>query len=222
MSVVIKSFSMQEVFIKLRVEYQKKASRFMSYQLNKKDFTIISNNCWGGRIYEKYGLAYNSPTIGGFIMPDEYIKFVYDLKYYLNQDLIFINPLESRYYEYLTNYPNFGKFPIGKLDDIEIVFLHYTNQDEVLKKWKRRSERVNWDRIILKFCDQNLCEYKHLLAFDKLDLPNKICFTAKPYPEFKSIIYLKSAMGKESVDINDEVFVSSKYFDFTKLINRMY
>ena len=33
-------------------------------EINKTHFTIISNNCWGGGIYESYNLIKQSPTIG--------------------------------------------------------------------------------------------------------------------------------------------------------------
>ena len=37
-------------------------------QLKFTDFTIISNNCWGGMIYESYNLPKESPTVGMFFM----------------------------------------------------------------------------------------------------------------------------------------------------------
>ena len=30
----------------------------------KQPFTIISNNCWGGLVYQHYNLSYDSPTVG--------------------------------------------------------------------------------------------------------------------------------------------------------------
>lgn len=36
-------------------------------QLKSTDFTIISNNCWGGMIYESYNLPKESPTVGMFL-----------------------------------------------------------------------------------------------------------------------------------------------------------
>ena len=32
-------------------------------KLKSTDFTIISNNCWGGMIYESYNLPKESPTV---------------------------------------------------------------------------------------------------------------------------------------------------------------
>ena len=38
-------------------------------QHKNNDFTIISNNCWGGMIYESYGLPEQSPTVEMSFMP---------------------------------------------------------------------------------------------------------------------------------------------------------
>ena len=54
-------------------------------QLKSTDFTIISNNCWGGMIYESYNLPKESPTVGMFFMAKDYIEFLSDLKGLLNR-----------------------------------------------------------------------------------------------------------------------------------------
>lgn len=59
-------------------------------QLKNTDFTIISNNCWGGMIYESYNLPKQSPTVGLFFMASDYIKFISDLRGFVNGELIFI------------------------------------------------------------------------------------------------------------------------------------
>lgn len=51
---------------------------------------------------------------------DEYLKFVQNLEYYLSQDLKFIPKKESRYYEFYTEKERY--YPIGLLDDVEVVF----------------------------------------------------------------------------------------------------
>lgn len=65
----------------LRNKYIRSTSNFRKRKINNIDFTIISNNCWGGLVYESYGLPKNSPTVGMFFMAEEYIKFVSNLKY---------------------------------------------------------------------------------------------------------------------------------------------
>ena len=52
-------------------------------------FTIISNNCWGGTIYESYGMRKDTPTVGMFIMPSDFVRFCADLDRYLAEPLEF-------------------------------------------------------------------------------------------------------------------------------------
>lgn len=66
-------------------------------KLNNTDFTIISNNCWGGMIYESYNLPKESSTVGMFFMAEDYIEFLSDLKGYIIGKLTFIKPEESRW-----------------------------------------------------------------------------------------------------------------------------
>lgn len=112
-------------------------------KLKNKNFTIISNNCWGGMVYESFNLPKQSPTVGLFFMAEEYIKFLKSFPDILNEEIEFIDPMESKYVDFLKQDDRFGQYPIGKLGDIEIEFLHYHSKEEVLEKWKRRCGRIN-------------------------------------------------------------------------------
>ena len=72
-------------------------SNYRKKQLKSTDFTIISNNCWGGMIYESYNLPKESPTVGMFFIAKDYIEFLSDLKGYVNGTMTFIKPEESRW-----------------------------------------------------------------------------------------------------------------------------
>ena len=54
-------------------------------ELKQTDFTIISNNCWGGMIYESYDLPKETRTVGMFFMASDYIRFLQRLKEYITQ-----------------------------------------------------------------------------------------------------------------------------------------
>ena len=154
-------------------------------KIENKNFTIISNNCFGGIVYRNFHIPYQSPTCGMFFMAPDYIKFIYNIKKYIYKDIVEIKICDSKYADYYRQKNYTGL--IGKIDDIEVCLMHYNSIDECNKKWKRRSQRINWDRIIYKFNDQNLCSYSDLKAFENFDAPNKICFTAKKYDEFNFI-----------------------------------
>lgn len=186
-----------------------------TFVLKNQKFSIISNNCWGGRVYQRYGLPYTSPTVGLLFFADEYLKFVQNLEYYLSLDLTFIPKKESRYYEFYSEKEKY--YPIGVLGDIEIVFLHYKSEQEAYDKWNRRKERINWDNLIVKFNDQNKATEGHIRMFDSLPFKNKICFVANKVPGTKCTIQITEYEGKEYVENDVTKYV--KYMDIDNYLN---
>lgn len=183
--------------------------------LKNRDFTIISNNCWGGHVYQYFGMQYNSPTIGLTFFADEYLKFASNLKKYLSMDLKFIPKSESRYYRVYKEKKKY--YPIGVLGDIEIVFLHYTSEDEAREKWNRRKARMNWDNLIVKFNDMNLATEEHIRRFDKLPYRNKICFVANPVLGTKCTLEFKMYNGFERIE--NDVTMYRKYLRPIRWLN---
>lgn len=53
--------------------------------------------------------------------------------------------------------PNNITYPIGKLEDLEIHFLHYKTENEAREKWERRTlrmlEETNRGNYYFKLCD---------------------------------------------------------------------
>lgn len=169
----------------IKKRYHRQMGKLKRLRLKCKNFTIISNNCFGGVFYRNNALPYASPTCGMFFMAEEYIKFIYQIKKYLYAEIKEIPVEESKYKDYLKLIQYKGI--IGKLEDVEICFLHYENIEEIREKWEARAKRVNFDKMIYKFSDQNLCSYEHLKKFNEFPAENKICFTAKKYEEFDTI-----------------------------------
>lgn len=121
-------------------------SVFRRKKINKK-FTIFSNNCWGGRIYDMFGLMYTSPTIGLRIDQIDYVRFLSKLDYYLNITPILqkteIN-MDTKHNEY-----------VALLDDIKVVFIHYKSGEDAIDKWERRKKRIVKENIIVKLSYSN-------------------------------------------------------------------
>ncbi len=207
--------------LKLRTFYIDLTKKKRLKKINCQDFTIISNNCWGGLIYQSYGLPYNTPTVGLFIMAEDYIKFVSDLKKYFSMPIEFIDYKDSKWYDYQKNKAAFGSYPIGRIDDIEIHFLHYKTEEEVIEKWTRRCKRINWDKLIVKFNDQNGCQYEHLKKFEELSYRNKVCFTVKEYSDLPGITTIKAPKSHKFIRASYEPFGKSKSIDINKLVNEL-
>lgn len=173
---------MKKIILKI---YKNTIGRINNLRIKDKNLTIISNNCWGGIFYRNNNLKYLSPTLGMFFIGNEYIKFIYNLKHYIECELKFIKLEDSKYSDYLNKIQYNGL--IGLLEDVEICFLHYENEKEALEKWNRRKTRINYNNILYKFNDQNLCTYHDLEMFEKFEAKNKILFTAKKYNNINSI-----------------------------------
>lgn len=216
-----KSYITEYLRLKIRKKYIKLTQNKRSKLIKNKDFTIISNNCWGGIVYQSYNLPYNSPTVGMYIMPDDYIKFISNLEYYLNLDLKFIQPSESKYYNYFKENSNIPNHPIGLLDDVELMLLHYHSEKEAYEKWMKRCKRVNMNKLIVKFNDQNGCKYNHIIEFDNVDFKNKIFFSTNYHDSIKSEIYIKYCRKENSIPASLEPFGKSKYIDINRLINNL-
>ena len=171
---------------------------FVKRSIKSKNFSVISNNCWAGRLYQYLDMPYLSPTAGLYFFAPDYIKFVSDLRRYLNTPLRFIKPEESKYYDELKK-RNQTEKPIGILDDVEIVFLHYKSKDEAEEKWNRRKKRVDFDNIFLKFSRANLCTDKEIEEFCNLQFKNKFVFNTKKVPEYPCEIFWEGCIKNDEV-----------------------
>lgn len=195
----------------LKIVIRNKCSRF---RIHDTDFTIISNNCWGGFIYQILKLQYSTPTIGLFMYGSDYVEFCTNIEYYLNKEITFIETKNSKYYNEIKNNKK-QYYPIGKIDNIEIHFLHYDNEEEARDKWKRRCKRINWNKLIFKFSQRDLCTKNDVENFMKLKYKNKICFTYEK--DIPGTIYIPEL---KSPYINDETELTLRNFDIIKYINK--
>lgn len=178
--------------IKERINDRKLYQKRVSYlpQIRKiitSDTSIISSNCFAGRIMQDLDMQYNSPTLGLYFFADDYMEFLSNLKYYLTEaKLDFLEqsryPLANERREKWIHW-----YPIGILGGkVEIQFLHYHTEREAANKWYRRSRRVNFDKLFVIGMEQNLTTVEHIKQFDALPFKNKIFFSSKNLQEFKS------------------------------------
>ena len=191
----------------------------MRLRLKNKEYSIISDDCWGGRMYLDLGIPYTSPTVNLFIYSTCFLKLVKDLKGYMNKELVFIT--ESRYERANKSRERSGKYyPLGVLGDVEIHFLHSKDENDALAKWESRKRRLNYNRLVYKFSDSYLNNPKELIEFEKLPFKNKVIFVAKEYKGLQNYVILK--------EFNKQGYVSDPFkykwiyrrnFDVVKWLN---
>ena len=188
--------------------------------LTNRDFTLISNNCWGGVVYQTYGIKYLSPTIGVWISPKHFNRFCSNLKYYLSLEPIQITWTQSDNKELLESKKHLvlDELIIGKIDDVEIYFVHENDFAIAKEKWIKRSKRVNFDNIIIKLNDQNGFELNDYEQFEKIPYKNKLFFTAKKELIGKDdVVYFSKFENKKYVV--DDIKTYPRYINIKKYIN---
>ena len=208
----------KKILKEIRLRINKFGSSYRRKKLKIKNLTIISNNCWAGIVSQYLGIKYYTPTIGLYFFSEEYIKFLERFDYYIKQKLEIRDTKDSKYYDEMIK-KNHQNAIVGKLDDVEIVFLHMKTGKEAIEKWNKRVKRINRRNIIFKFCEQNECSSEHIKRFENLPFKNKICFTTKEYPEYKSVIWFKDQFKNEEV-VRD-YYESHKYLNIIDYINNM-
>lgn len=198
---------------------QNKTANIIKYlnkqRLTNKNFTIISNDCWGGVLYKELNLPYLSPFVGLMIMAPCYIKILANLKEYLQTSLQFKqNSVYPKLNQLRETEQKF--YPIGLLKNAEIHFFHYQNETEAKIKWQRRLKRVNWNNLFIKFsADKDECTLTEMQQFQFIAYPQKLCLTANYYPNFQdNFVWLK-----EGYDGGAMYKKTLKYFDVIDWLN---
>ncbi len=192
-------------------------SHFRRQFINDKNVTIISNNCWAGWVYRRYGLMYQTPTIGLYFFARDYIEFCKQLDHYIGEKLEFISANESKYFHNIVERKQ-QSVPIGLLGGkVEIVFLHYQNEKEAYEKWNRRLERIRSDNLVFKFSEMDLCTPQIVEEFDQLPYKKKVCFTANSYPQLASSVPILKVLEGDRV-ANDTTYYAD-YIDLTRFLN---
>ena len=185
-------------------------------QLKNRDFTIISNNCWGGICYEYYGIKKLSPTVGMYFYAEDYIKFISNLRYYLFQEIMMISASDSKHFESLKKKGELWA-PVGKIDDIEVVFLHYRNPEVAKEKWQKRVKRINWNNIIYKFSYMNECSDEMIDLFLEITKNEKrVCFVGTDHWKARGIYEVPAS---DSGQVVDDTTWFKKYVNIPAIIN---
>ena len=174
--------------------------------------TIIASNCIGTFVYHDMKLPFLSPTINLSFDMNDYVRFLENLTWYLEQPVV---PCEDERFDY----------PCGMIGDVEIRFNHYRTIEEAAAKWNRRKARIDWQNLFVIGIDGDDCTYESLKRFDALPYPNKVIFTHKPYPELASAYCLQGFKDRGSVyrptDFQDQFWIRRymDQFDYVSFLN---
>lgn len=182
--------------------FRKNRVRVLNDSVKDRDFTIICQFCAGGLIYHDLKMQFLSPTINLAFDGPDFVKFCGDLQKYLNIELVEVKTNEVPY-------------PVGRLDDVEIRFVHYKSFEEAKKKWEERCKRINFQKIVVMATDRDGMGTKECMAeFNKLPY-KKIMYTAKEHTEYAWTRYCPAFRKKHCVGVMTGYadFFGNKYYE---------
>lgn len=177
-----------------KLQYLCKAFRRIGLYCN--NFSIISNNCTGGYVYQYFGIAYNTPTEGLYFTTSDYLKLIQRPEYYFKHKVKLIEPTQS----VLAKAGKDIHYPVGVIDDIEVYFMHYPDPKEALSKWHRRASRINYRKLFFLLTETELMKKEHVKQFSEtIEANNKnngVCLTMSDY-HFLHTLYVPNVPKDE-------------------------
>ena len=151
--------------------------------LDVSDVSIISMNCIGGIVYHDCKSKFLSPTVNLFFTPGDFIKFVNNLEYYLA----------------LTPEVFMGKqYPIGKIGDITVFFMHYDSCESALSKWEERKARINFEKIFVIMVERDGFSKTDFENFKNIKYP-KLLFTRNKEYDCECSFYMPKYKNLEQL-----------------------
>ena len=152
--------------------------------------SVVSNNCFAGRIYQDLHLPYLSPTAGLTILYPDYITFLEKLEYYKSAPLQWVETSKfPRGEEMRKTWKHW--YPIALIGgDLEIHFLHYHTKEEAEAKWIKRCSRIDMNNLYVVAAAQGNCTEDMVARFAKL--PYKKLFLVKEQykTKYPDVIYV--------------------------------
>lgn len=150
-------------------------------RLKNRDFTIVSNSCWGGVVYHKLGLQFCSPFINLDFDDKDFYKLAPDIKYYMQQDLQFVHGIEP--------------CPTAYLGDILLRFVHYHSDEEAREKWNTRKLRMNYDNMFLLCSDrphgEKIVTDEDIASLKDIDVKGRCVFTVRDIPDLNYLVKVR-------------------------------
>lgn len=143
-----------------------------------KSFLLLSNNCWGVELYKSLSIPYNSPMIGSYVQPNDYLHILKNLDELASTSIQF---------SFQTRCGIIKPYPIGMWGPhIQLHFIHETDLEIIRLKSQRRLTRMKkyietGQQVFAKFDDRECATPDHFRSFHHLDRFAKISFSIRKY-----------------------------------------
>lgn len=178
------------------------ARRYLDRRLSRKDFTVVSDDCWGGQVYSVLGLKCHSPFIGMGVRPQEYIPFLEHMRDPGALDVLDVSTRADGHYHLL------------KTRHATLHGMHYDSAAHFHHTYERRLKTILWDRLFIKV-DFGKKDYtqEHIARWNELRLPNSVALYPD-IPRFRALrIHNGVALPGWELDGAKQFHISCRHFD---------
>ena len=143
---------------------------FSSYiNLKESRLSVVSNDCFGGFLSNRLSFEHLSPFKNLYLLDGDYLKCLGDLKHYCLE----ADPVFARFQEG-NEQDEFERYPVLRIDDIEVYCNHDSDPDKAIETWCRRRKKMNFDNL---FVTMRTRKKESEEAFSELSAyPRRICF----------------------------------------------
>ena len=137
------------------------------------------------------------------------MKFVFNLKYYIGLNIEFVQ----------TD----CNYPVGKLDDITLSFLHYKSEQEAEAAWEKRKVRINYDNLFIILYDKNGLTDDDFNQLFNVKCKNLIVLSDNENPKYSFIKKIqKNNSGKDNKYFDKDkygIMTFERQWDFVEWLN---
>ena len=183
--------------------------------LEEREFTVLSNDCWGQALYEGYGLPLQTPLAGSGMYADCFIRFLSDIEGYLRSPLRFVRNTRHVALGRVRNQR--WPWPIAVLrEDVEVHFLHHRSEDACRRVWEAGCEKLQLKRIAVKFSvDKDGATEEHVRRFAAMPFERKLLISRNHHPGIACAVEIPNYVANGAVMFRRSI----KHFDCTHWLN---
>jgi uncharacterized protein (DUF1919 family) len=192
----------------LRALRQRLINHYRTRYLPKTGVSILSDDCWGGRVYAELGTPCRSPFVGMGFTPPEYLNFIRHLREPNALDVLSVSSAERGY-------------PIIETPYARLFGMHFDSNESFVQRFERRKHLVDWDRLLIKI-DLGKPKYRasDIEQWNAMKLPRAVAFYPDQ-PEYRELAIHRGVAVKNWSDDGATMFYSScRYFDLFSFLQR--
>lgn len=184
------------------------ARRYRHRRLLRRDFTVISDDCWGGQLYSAFGLKCHSPFIGMGMLAKEYIDFLNHFHDAGALDILGVSTRADQVYHLIQT------------RHALLHGMHYDSAEDFRRTYERRCKTILWDRVFIKI-DFGKKNYRaeDIERWNALKFPNSVALYPD-LPRFRALnIHNGVALPDWELDGVKQFYSSCRRFDIFTWLN---